>query len=78
MKLEHQLGKLCPVKRENNLQQQDEGLLFDDDVICLTQVQAAKAARSRPNKKRLSKELNGNILYVPCNIQFHLVDLCES
>ena len=71
VKLGHQLGKLRAVKKENSLQRQDEGLLSDDDVICLTQVEAAKVARSRPNKKGL----NGDSLCVSCNIQFHLVDL---
>ena len=55
VKLGHQLGKLRAVKNKNSLQQQDEVLLSDGDVICLTQVQAAKAARSRPNRKRLMK-----------------------
>ena len=55
VKLGHQLGKLRAVKRENNLQHQDEALLSDDDVICLTRVEAAKTARSRANRKRLLK-----------------------
>ena len=59
VKLGQLLGKLHAMKKAKSLQQQDEVLLHDDDVICCTQVEAAKGTRRWPIRKRFMKGAKG-------------------